>query len=108
MRKCRAQAKIELNDWSLVCFEIVRMQARIVGGDTLPRQHAPLDHRVADVARQNRGKFIKFMAARSRGIIGTNRIATCKWSILLNQLTVVRKSRHDQGPASKPERSNVS
>src|SRR5260370_35616550 len=35
----------------LICFEIVRVDARIVSGDTLPSQHAPLDPGIASVVR---------------------------------------------------------
>jgi hypothetical protein len=87
-----------------VHFEIVRVEAGIVSGDALPRQHATLHHRVGNVPGNKHRQFIKFLVARGGCVIGTNSFPPRKWSILLDQLVVLREWRHYQAPAHK---SNV-
>jgi hypothetical protein len=86
-----------------VHFEVVRVEARIVSGDALPRQHAPLDHGEVDVARYERGQLGKFVSAPNGGQIVSDGIPPRKWSILIDLLAVLRKWRHYQAPAHKRE-----
>jgi hypothetical protein len=82
------------------------MEPRIVSGDTPTRQYAPLEYRLIDVTRYDRGQFIKFMVARGGGIVGADGIPPRKRSILLDQLPIIRKWRHDQAPTHKHNRSS--